>query len=765
VTEHAPTGGVIPSFAPLAESGLLVRLGETIETETNARAVALAEALGREAVPGIVDIVPAYTTVLVGFDPALTDAANVEDAVRSVLPGLGIHSATTRLREIPVHYGGKDGPDLADVAAHVGLPPGEVVTRHAAATYRVACVGFCPGFAFLLGLPPELDTPRRRTPRTRVPTGSVAIGGAQTGVYPMETPGGWNLIGRTNLTLFDPTRPDPFFLRPGDEVRFVPEDGVEESSSRGVEEGERSRREDDAFDVQSGVARDTGSDTGSAVAPFGGSRDGERTVAVLDGGAQATVQDLGRPGLMHLGVSPGGALDRRALVLGNRLLGNDPGSAGVEIALSGPRLRFGAAALAVLTGADLGAALDGTPLPCWQPFAIDPGQALAFTRPARPGSGLRAYLCLDGGVATSPVMDSRSTDLFGRIGGIGGRALRTGDVLPLGPPAEDPASVMRRRLTGPPPAPEDDAGPIRVVLGPQVDRFTAEGVATLLESNWAVSLRSDRMGLRLSGPAISLSAGADTVSEGIAAGSIQVPGDGQPIALLPARQTVGGYPKIAVVIGADLDRLGQLGPNDTLRFAEVSPAEARRLTLEARSAIEARAVVEEAPVRQAGGAASAASGEMSRMADRGDWDSAAVERVVRALAETEATRFRLELGGPPPFTLEWERTTVHQAVGEVDPPRRPVGVERPASSTPSSATAVLTEVIAPLLGIFYRRPGPDRPAYAEEGQQVEDGAVLGLIEVMKTYHEVRAPRAGVVEAFLVEDGATVQFGEPLARLA
>jgi KipI family sensor histidine kinase inhibitor len=712
-----------------------------------------------------VDIVPAYTTVLVGFDPALTDAANVEDAVRSVLPGLGIHSATTRLREIPVHYGGKDGPDLADVAAHVGLPPGEVVTRHAAATYRVACVGFCPGFAFLLGLPTELDTPRRRTPRTRVPTGSVAIGGAQTGVYPMETPGGWNLIGRTNLTLFDPTRPDPFFLRPGDEVRFVPEDGVEESSSRGVEEGERSRREDDAFDVQSGVARDTGSDTGSAVAPFGGSRDGERTVAVLDGGAQATVQDLGRPGLMHLGVSPGGALDRRALVLGNRLLGNDPGSAGVEIALSGPRLRFGAAALAVLTGADLGAALDGTPLPCWQPFAIDPGQALAFTRPARPGSGLRAYLCLDGGVATSPVMDSRSTDLFGRIGGIGGRALRTGDVLPLGPPAEDPASVMRRRLTGPPPAPEDDAGPIRVVLGPQVDRFTAEGVATLLESNWAVSLRSDRMGLRLSGPAISLSAGADTVSEGIAAGSIQVPGDGQPIALLPARQTVGGYPKIAVVIGADLDRLGQLGPERHAAFRRGLPGRG--------AAVDAGGALSNRGTGCGRGSARTAGGWRGIGGIRGDESNGGPRGLGFRCSGARRPRAGGDGGDALPTRARWP-AAIHARMGahHGSPGRRG------GRSTEEAGRGRTTGFVDSLLGDSGphrgHRPAPrhllppprSRPtAYAEEGQQVEDGAVLGLIEVMKTYHEVRAPRAGVVEAFLVEDGATVQFGEPLARLA
>ena len=774
MTGQPHRGESVPSFAPLAESGLLVRLGEAIDAETNARALALADALGREAVPGLLDIVPAYTTVLVAFDPALVDATSVEGVVRRLLPGLGALSTQSRLREIPVRYGGDDGPDLADVAAHAGLPVDEIVARHAAAAYRVACVGFCPGFAFLLGLPPELETPRRLSPRTRVPIGSVAIGGAQTGVYPLETPGGWNLIGHTDLALFDPSRPDPFHLRPGDAVRFVAVRGVEESRSRGVEEGEVTSPEADSSGFRARGRYRNGSGLPGPLSPSpahrergrgGEGRADERAVTVLDGGAQATVQDLGRPGLMHLGVSPGGALDRRALVLGNRLLGIDPGAAAIEIALSGPRLRFEAPALAVITGADLGPTLDGVPLPRWRPFVIAPGQTLAFVRPARPGSGLRAYLCLDGGVATMPVMGSRSTDLFGGIGGIGGRALRAGDVLPLGPATEAVASILRRRLAGPPPAPEADDGPIRVVLGPQVGRFTGEGIATLLETEWTVSLRSDRMGLRLAGPPIALSSGADAVSEGIAAGSIQVPGDGQPIALLPARQTIGGYPKIAVVVGADLDRLGQLGPNDTVGFSEVDLTDARRLTLEARAAIEAGAVVETSPRAPGWSAGLADATEAGRMEASDAWDPAAMERLVRALAETEVTRFRLDLGGPAPLTIEWERAPAGPTAGVSGTPDGSTGAADSPPPLPNPATESGTVVPAPLLGVFFRRPGPDQPPFAEEGQAVEEGAVLGLIEVMKTYHEVRAPRAGVVVRFLVDDGATVQFGQPLARLA
>ncbi|MGI9254071.1 MAG: hypothetical protein ACR2J8_10010, partial [Thermomicrobiales bacterium] len=176
----------------------------------------------------------------------------------------------------------------------------------------------------------------------------------------------------------------------------------------------------------------------------------------------------------------------------------------------------------------------------------------------------------------------RSTDLFGRIGGIGGAALAAGDVLPLGVAAADREGILRRRLTSPIPV-ANDGRPFRAVPGPQERRFTDTGMETFFTEPFTVTPRSDRMGLRLAGPPVSHSAGADTISEGIAAGAVQVPGDGQPIVLLPARQTVGGYPKIATVIGADLDRLGQLSPGESACFQEVTLAAAREATLAARA--------------------------------------------------------------------------------------------------------------------------------------------------------------------------------------
>ena len=236
-----------PLVRRLAEAALLVDFGGGPDPATTARVVALTAALdaaaARGELLGLLDLVPAYTTVLLTLDPSRADPAAVVPAVERLAAETGLGTtAATRTVTLPVVYGGEGGPDLADVAAHAGLDPTEVAARHAAGSYLVACLGFSPGFAFLLGLPPELATPRLTSPRTRVPVGSVGIGGAQTGVYPLETPGGWRLIGRTGVRLFDPAAADPFLLRVGDRVRFAAVSSWEQAAAATITEhdGDRS---------------------------------------------------------------------------------------------------------------------------------------------------------------------------------------------------------------------------------------------------------------------------------------------------------------------------------------------------------------------------------------------------------------------------------------------------------------------------------------------------------------------------------------------
>jgi KipI family sensor histidine kinase inhibitor len=229
-----------PTFEPIGDAALLVSFGPAVDAAA-ARAQAVATTIDqlRPGMPAIGRPVPAHASVLVPFDPlaiALEDAIGLaRSAVASAdatlasgatnadadgSPDVG-HAATSSI-EIPVRYGGVDGPDLDTVAELLGLRPADVVELHAAARYRVLFLGFAPGFGYLGGLPAALATPRRDSPRERIPAGTVAIAGEQTCVYPLAMPGGWQLIGRTDTILFDPGRPEPALLRPGASVRFVP---------------------------------------------------------------------------------------------------------------------------------------------------------------------------------------------------------------------------------------------------------------------------------------------------------------------------------------------------------------------------------------------------------------------------------------------------------------------------------------------------------------------------------------------------------------
>lgn len=214
-------------FERLADDAWLIAfdapVASIIDPETNARVHALAARI-RAAEPGwLRDLVPAYATLAVFFDIDTTDAETARNWLRTrcVDDVADAQAQAWRAIEIPVRYGGAFGEDLDAAAAELGLAADTLISRHCAALYTVAMIGFAPGFPYLSGLDPALALPRRATPRTRVPAGSVAIGGAQTGIYPRESPGGWRLLGRTPLRLFDPERESPSLLAPGDRVRFV----------------------------------------------------------------------------------------------------------------------------------------------------------------------------------------------------------------------------------------------------------------------------------------------------------------------------------------------------------------------------------------------------------------------------------------------------------------------------------------------------------------------------------------------------------------
>jgi KipI family sensor histidine kinase inhibitor len=220
-----------PRFQPAGDSAVLVTFGTRIDAALNRQVHALARRLGDSTLEGVGEAVPGYASLLVHFDLLRLDYDAVVGWIRQNLADDAGLKLNPRRVEVPVVYGGEDGPDLAFVAEHNHLTIEEVLTIHSGRDYPVYLMGFMPGFPYLGGLDPAIAAPRLATPRSRVPAGSVGIAGAQTGIYPLESPGGWRIIGRTPLKLFDLTREPPFLLAPGDLVRFVPLANGEDSGA------------------------------------------------------------------------------------------------------------------------------------------------------------------------------------------------------------------------------------------------------------------------------------------------------------------------------------------------------------------------------------------------------------------------------------------------------------------------------------------------------------------------------------------------------
>ncbi|MCS6892451.1 MAG: biotin-dependent carboxyltransferase family protein [Rhodovarius sp.] len=291
------------------------------------------------------------------------------------------------------------------------------------------------------------------------------------------------------------------------------------------------------------------------------------SLLIEEPGLFSTLQDLGRNGFMRIGVPPSGALDPLALRAANAVLGQDQAEAALEMCRLGITAVVEAESLRfALTGAEAPASLNGRPIAFWRSHLARRGQRLAIGRIA----GGAAYLAVQGGFAVPAVMGSLSTYARAGIGGFHGRRLAAGDRLPLRLPEALPGPDFAL----PHPVPAERGRPLRVILGPQEEMFTDAAIRCFLTEPWTVTRDADRIGLRLAGPRLAHAGAAEIVSDANTTGCIQVPGDGQPIVLLPDRQSVGGYPKIATVITADLHRLGQAVPGSVLRFEAVAPEQA-----------------------------------------------------------------------------------------------------------------------------------------------------------------------------------------------
>lgn len=521
-------------FLPVRSGHLLVELAD-LETT-----LALLASLEREPIVGILELVPAARTLLVAFDPGLLVPSRlVEDISGRDLTAAP--AASGPLVEIPVRY---DGEDLAEVAALLDTSEAEVVRRHTATEYKVAFTGFAPGFAYLAGGDPALAVPRRKTPRTQVPAGAVGLAGTFSGVYPKTSPGGWQLIGSTPLAMFDLERDPAAILQPGQRVRFI--DMAASSAAAAID---TRRRKPAAMAVRRQAAT--------------------AQLTIVDAPFPILFQDLGRPRQASQGVSVSGAADKASLKAANRLVGNRPDAAALEITFGGLRFAMKGAGVVALTGAPASVAIkaaDGTTIAAANgtPIAVEEGDTVSIGAPAR---GFRSYLAVRGGFAVESVLGSASSDTLAQLGP---RALAAGDSVEILPAPAGALVATAPAIHLDVPAP-GEVVMLDVTLGPRTDWFTPQAVASFLAQDWEVTPQSSRVGIRLKGTPLTRSDTRELPSEATVQGAVQVPASGQPVLFLADHPLTGGYPVIANVAAHHLDLAGQIPIGARVRFNALGP--------------------------------------------------------------------------------------------------------------------------------------------------------------------------------------------------
>lgn len=471
------------------------------------------------AFPNLIDAVPAYESLYLEYDPAQVSAAEIRAWLAGFWSGRGRVGETAvaeaPLTEIPVCY---DGEDLQEAAEYSGLTLAEVVEMHSSETYTVRALGFVAGFPFMETTPSPLQMPRRSTPRAAVPPHSLAVAGAQTGIYPVTAPGGWNLLGRTLVPVYDPMREPPFLLSPGTQVKFRPVEG-------------------DAPHLPPLTPR-----------PLWPEQPTRPLLQVRKAGVLGLLMDRGRFQSGRFGLVRSGALDSASAGVANSLLGNSPDAALLEFHLTGPQLDILAPGVLAWAGQGMNAQLNGAELTPYSSFEVRAGDLLTFTPN---GAGRVVYLATQGGFETLPFMGSASTDLKGNLG----RPLKAGDV--FGTQTDWNGFHLPRHFN-----PYQGSGPLRLLPVGEGDTLDPEDVAALTSAPFR--LRDlDRMAGRLTGPSLR---GGEIRSEGCPVGTLQVPPSGEVMVLLNDKGTLGGYRKPARIHPLDLPRLVQLLPGVDIQF-------------------------------------------------------------------------------------------------------------------------------------------------------------------------------------------------------
>ena len=536
-----------PIIYPLSENSIVIEWGDAIDETISNRVFSLNSLLKQKPFTGLTETVPAYTTLTIYYQPELinkekegpfvTVKKNIEELLSGVKPEQFTNNPVV---VIPVCYDDEFGQDIKFIATERHLSKEEIIALHQQKEYRVYMMGFLPGFAYMGKLDDAIATPRKHTPRAIVEAGSVGIAGNQTGIYPLPSPGGWQIIGRTPLCLFDTQKKDPFLFKAGDRVKFF---------QITKEEFEDLSKQQNNMPVAVNIEN-----TADAI--------------VIRPGMFSTIQDGGRIGFQSFGVPLSGAMDHKAYCIANGLLGNSKNAAVIECTMGGLAIQFKKDTTIAITGAGT-AYVNHREIEQYMPVPVHTNDLLEIKYDR---DGIRTYIAVSGGFYAPVVMNSRSAYTNAGIG----TALRKDDALKF----EDshPASA-KKHFPGFSSPEYHDHSMIRIFTGPECNRMYPESLKQLYQRPFKLTNQCDRMGYRLSGEPLQLCNKKEMLSTAVTKGAIQLTNRGQLIILMSDCQTTGGYPRVAQVAAADLQLLAQMKPGDTIQFKNISFREAEELYL------------------------------------------------------------------------------------------------------------------------------------------------------------------------------------------
>ena len=552
---------------PLGDRALLIELDQRIDLEINSQVIALHKRLSGLSHDAILWCTPAFCSLGIGYDPSMISYADLVSLVQQqfdLVEDTAEHQPA--VVRIPVCYSASCGIDLEHVAATTGLSIKQIVQLHSAKTYHAFMLGFLPGFAYLGSVDPSLQVNRQTEPRLKVAAGSVGLAGEQTGIYPCEAPGGWQIIGRTPVPLIGPDDASQFLISPGDQVQFYPIDEAEFDAMhlqhKTVEHGAQHSQPKEKIVTSSN--RDSIS------------------LHFKTAGLRTSVQDFGRTGYQHFGIPSGGVMDRFSATIANRIVGNDDHASLIEITLMGPQIEFSGDCQIAITGANLTPQLDGQPIPMWETVSVKGEQRLSFgTRQ----TGCRCYLAIAGdfdeprwlgSVSPAPPGANPTTDFRSLKGQTVSVAVAPQIKIKRSFPADQRPSCLTLERQG------SLEYIVPMMPGPEWGWFSEHQQAAFLAHRFKILPNSNSMGYRLSS-FLEGNVGSETVdskpvdsepddfkqsmiSSAVMPGVIQVTPNGQSILLMRDAQTTGGYPRIGVVCHTSLDEVAQLCPGDLIRF-------------------------------------------------------------------------------------------------------------------------------------------------------------------------------------------------------